>query len=138
VKILVDSDVLLDVLAEREPFFAAGTVVWTIAERRKVDAIVSALSVANVYYIARKSHGRDRALLSVRKILQAFAIAPIDSVTIENALDSGMADFEDALQAFAGAAAGATHVVTRDARGFIGGPLAVVPPDQLPGLIAGS
>jgi predicted nucleic acid-binding protein len=133
---LVDSNVVLDVLVERDPFCAASTVVWAMSEARTFDAFVSALSFANVYYVGRKTFGKERARLAIRAMMAAFIVAPVDSDTVAKALASDMSDFEDALQAFAGAAAGATHVVTRDANGFNGGPLIAIAPDRLTAMIA--
>ena len=130
-KILVDSDVVLDVLAERQPFHAASAVVWSLSERRQIEGLVSALSISNVYYILRKAVGGARALESTRLTSRVFSIVAVDSDVVRLALDAAMPDFEDGLQAFAGVRAGATHMVTRDQRGFVAGPLQVLSPDQL-------
>jgi hypothetical protein len=60
-----------------------------------------------------------------------FGVATVDADVVGLALASGMRDFEDALQAFAGVRAGATHVVSRDAEGFRDAPLPVLTPEQL-------
>jgi hypothetical protein len=65
-----------------------------------------------------------------RKVTEVFEIVPVDGVIIGQALASGMRDFEDAVQAFAGRGSGATHVVSRDATGLVDGPLPVLTPEQ--------
>ena len=136
-KILLDSDVLLDVLADRQPFVAPSSAAWALAEPKRYEAVISALSFTNIYYVGRKLFGHAKAMEAMQSLSSIFEIAPVDRHVIDSAISSGLPDFEDAVQAFAAASAGATHVVTRDARGFVGGPLAMVPPDQLPALLAG-
>ena len=135
-RVLIDSDVILDVLAEREPFHSDSAVVWALVEAERAEGVVSALTFSNVFYIARKAFGAQTALAGVRKVADVFDIATVDDAVVKDAIASGLPDFEDALQAFAGQRAGATHVVTRDAHGFVGAPLIVIAPAQLPAIVA--
>ena len=129
-KALIDINILMDVLAEREPFHAAAAAVWTLVESGRAAGCVASVSCTTIYYLARRLHGSDRAAAAVRKVTEVFEIAPVDGGIVERALDSGMRDFEDAVQAFAGGGCGATHVISRDATGFVGGPLPVLTPEQ--------
>ena len=135
-KLLFDSDVLLDVLTAREPFAHNSAIVWALIEAGHAEGLASAVSFSNIFYILRKRLGREIAFRSVQKVQQMFTVAAVDGAIVDEALASQMSDFEDALQAFSGRRAGATHVVTRDATGFTGGPLIVIPPAQLPALLA--
>lgn len=129
-RVLVDANVLLDVLAERQPFFTPSAAVWALVEQGRADAVVSAVSVTNIYYIGRRAFGRERALAAVRAVAKDFAIAAVDQDVVNEAIASGLPDFEDAIQAFAGRRAAATHVITRDPQGFAGGPLSVMTPNE--------
>lgn len=135
-KVLVDTNVLMDVLAQREPFAAASSAVWALAEAKKVEAVVSAVSLTTVFYLGGRFWNHDRAMEAIRKIVSIFEVAPADDATVRDALGSSLYDFEDALQAFAGVRVGATHVVTRDPDGFAGGPLVVLSPEQFLGAVA--
>lgn len=73
---------------------------------------------------------------AVKAIMSVFEIAPVGREVIQDSIDSGMADFEDALQAFSGQRAGATHIVSRDASGFVAAPLPSMSPDELLRLLA--
>jgi hypothetical protein len=99
-------------------------------ESGKVAGCVSAVSFATLYYLARRLHGHARAHAACETVQRVFAVASVDADVVKAALSRGMQDFEDALQAFSGVRAGETHVVTRDADGFRGGPLPVLTPEQ--------
>lgn len=127
---LVDTNVLIDVLAERSPFEKPAAEIWALVEAGKLRAVVSAVSFATIFYYARKLQGRDQALAACERIRRVFDVVAVDAEVIDLALASGMHDFEDALQAFSGVRGGATHVVSRDATGFRDGPLPVLTPEQ--------
>ena len=129
--VLVDANILLDVLAARHPFHESAAAVWDLAKSRRIDAVVSAISFSNIYYIARKTFGREKAMDAVHLIARDFRVAPVDESVIAEAIGSALPDFEDAIQIFSGKKAGATHVVTRDAGGFRSGTLAVMTAVQL-------
>lgn len=129
-KALIDINVLMDVLAERPPFHAAAADVWTVMECGRAAGCVAAVSCTTIYYLARRLYGRERALEAVRKVSAVFEVAGVDGAVVGQAIASGMRDIEDAVQAFAGLGAGASHVVSRDAPGFADGPLPVLTPEQ--------
>lgn len=137
-KVLVDTNVLLDVLIERIPFYAAAMDVWSAAEERKITALASAVSFATIFYVARKAHGADAAHAACAKVAELFEVAAVDAEVVTQALASGMRDFEDAMQAFAAVRAGATHVVSRDVAGFRDGPLPALTPESLVNSIRGA
>lgn len=129
-KPLVDINVLMDVLARRAPFHAAAAGVWALAESGKVEALVPAASLPTVYYLGRRLFDRQRAREAVQRVVDVFTVVPVDARTIADALNSGLPDFEDAVQVFSGIHAGATHVISRDQRGFAGSPLIALTPEQ--------
>jgi predicted nucleic acid-binding protein len=131
VKVLVDANILLDVLLPRQPFDRAAAAIWSLADSKSLNAIVSALTLSNIYYISRKALGHDRAMQAIEAITRTFAIASVDARTVSDALASNMPDFEDALQIFCAVHAGATHIVTRDLKDFSASPLPVLTPAQL-------
>jgi predicted nucleic acid-binding protein len=135
-KTLIDTNVLLDVMMRRPSFFVPATAVWRAAEERKFDAVVSAISFTTVHYIVGKYSGQPAANQAVRLLHKIFAIADVDSQSIADAIASGNADFEDAVQATSALRAGATHVVTRDATGFATSGLNVLSPSDWGKLLA--
>lgn len=113
-KVFLDTNVLLDVLTRRRPFFEASSQIWTLAERGRIRGLISAISYPNIYYIVRKLSGReaaDKVVLSLRAI---FTVVACDERIIGKALDSKFDDFEDAIQFYSALRARVTCIVTRD------------------------
>lgn len=133
--VLFDTNVLLDVLAQRDPFHVAASQVWGLAEHGLINGVVSATSINDVYYVARKHLGRDRALEGVRLITAVFEVAPIDRTCVDHALGSGMKDFEDGLQVAAAVTVRADFIVTRNVDDFSGAIIPAITPERLLAMI---
>jgi predicted nucleic acid-binding protein len=130
VKAFLDVNVLLDVLAWREPHYAYSARVWALAETKAIDASVSVMSLPIVYYVSRRAQGAAGAWAGVRFIRDVFTLVPTDEQIIHQALDSGMTDFEDAIQLFSALRAGAAAMITRNTRHFPVQDLAIQTPEQ--------
>ena len=98
--IFVDSDIILDLLAQREPFYIYAARLFTLIDQRKIKAFTSPLVFANLHYILKKQKSNNFALQSLRKLKTLVKILPINSRVIEQALNSEFTDFEDAIQYF--------------------------------------
>lgn len=134
-RVLIDTNVLLDVLEGRSPFLGPSTAVWALAEDKQFEGVVSSISFATLFYLGCRRFGWSMAMAGIQKVHQVFEVAGVDGNVITEAINSGLPDFEDAIQAFSGLHAGATHVVTRDMKGFSNGPLPVLTPDQFVALV---
>jgi len=113
-KVFLDTNVLLDVLAKREPFYADSAGIWSLAEAGVLQASISAISFNNLYYVIRKTAGKrnaDKALRILRDIF--IPIAP-DAFILNQAIDSTLNDFEDAIQFHSAIRADADCLITRD------------------------
>ena len=131
----IDTNVLLDVLARRQPFYAAASRIWTLAERGSVRAFVSAIGFNNIYYIARKAAGKEQAELAVRLLRDVFEVVPVDARILNLAMDDRIADFEDAVQFHSAVQSRARHLVTRDPNDFPGGTIAIISPAEYLALV---
>ena len=129
-RVFIDTNVLLDVLARRAPFYPAAAAVWTLAESGKILGMVSTLSFNNLYYILRRQSGSAKAREAIRLLHGIFTTIPPDNQILAQALDSGMADFEDALQWFSALHADAQCLITRNTADFPAGHLPVLTPDE--------
>ena len=128
--VLVDTNVLLDVLARREPHYRASAQVWTLAERGEIRAFVSAISYNNVYYIIRRAESKEaarRAMLSLRDVFDS--VAP-DAKIINQAIDSDCDDFEDAIQFHSAVRVGAQVLITRNPKDFPPSAMAIATPEE--------
>lgn len=124
-KILVDTDVLLDVALARQEFLAPSAAVVTWAETHPGHAAVAWHSLANLAYLIRPD---PRAFLL--EILDFADVPRTDARTARAALKLPMADVEDALQAAAALAFGADFIVTRNTRDYRSSPVPALTPAE--------
>jgi predicted nucleic acid-binding protein len=93
-----DTNVLVDYLTDREPYAIDAELLFGCAEKKLVKIYVSAVSFNNIYYVARKVTHHNHALLLLQKLLAFTEVVDLTKSTIEEAIKSEFADFEDALQ----------------------------------------
>ena len=128
--VFVDTNTILDVLAERKPFYKASARVWTMAERGEIVAYVSSISFNNVYYVVRKLRDRKHADRAVCVMRDVFRPVGTDEQILNQAIDSRMKDFEDAIQYFSAVHARADYLVTRNPDDFPAEPVPVLSPEE--------
>jgi len=116
--VFLDTNVLMDVLARRDPFCDQARRVWILAEARQVAGFISALSVPNLYYILRRAGGDKPARLTLLHLPDVFSLVPLDAQIVSQAVDSDIPDFEDAIQFFSALRVGADVLVTRNSKDF--------------------
>jgi predicted nucleic acid-binding protein len=129
-RVFVDTNVLLDVLAERKAFYAESMRVWTLAESGQVDGYISAISFNNCYFIVRKFSGRMNAEKALRALRDIFEPVDLTSQILNQAIDAGVADFEDAIQFHSAVQAQAAFIITRNPDDFPRGPLPILSPAE--------
>ena len=114
-KIFLDTDVVLDHLADRQPFSEYAHRLFALAEQNEITLCVSALSFSNLYYILRKLKNGDAALSLLRKLKGLVEITSVGEKEVDNALGENFKDFEDALQCFsAKTESGVKVIITRN------------------------
>jgi len=128
---LFDTNVVLDVLLDREPFATIGAHLFSHVERGALPGYICATTVTTVHYLAHKALGAEHARQKIRNLIRLFEVAPVNRAVLEAALTSRLADFEDAVLHEAALHVGAEGIVTRDPTGFKGGRLPVYTPDEL-------
>lgn len=126
----LDTNVVLDVLAEREPFYNDSAAVWTLAEQGRIRGLVSVLSFSNVYYIVRRLRDRRAANRSMRLLRDTFTPIACDAQVLGQAVDAGMKDFEDAIQFFSAVHSQADCLITRNAGHFPRSTLPILSPAE--------
>jgi predicted nucleic acid-binding protein len=134
-RVLFDTDVLLDVLLRRQPFFDVARSLFARVERGELDGALSATSMTTVFYLARKSLGRAAAVRGVGLLLKLFRAAPITHDVLTTALDLGFDDYEDAVLHEAARTAGVDGIVTRNTRDFSGSQIPIYTPAELEGVL---
>jgi predicted nucleic acid-binding protein len=112
--ILVDIDIVLDVLAKREPFFASSARLWAEVESGHTRAYLAAHSVTTIFYLVAKARGKDFAKSCISDLLSVFRIAPVKESTLRLALESKIVDFEDAVQYAAAKEMAVEFIISRN------------------------
>lgn len=129
-RIFVDTNLLLDVLARRAPFYRAAARIWTLAETGTCEALVSAISFNNCFYIVRKARDATTARRALVLLRDVFVSVAPDQRILNQAIDSEIPDFEDAIQLYSAVHARADYLLTRDAADFPSGILPILAPDE--------
>ena len=131
-RVLIDTNIVLDFLLQREPFFQDAERLFQAIDTGQVIGYVTATTLTDIFYISRK-HTRsiEQARQAVSETLIAMAICPIDRDVLESAFNSGLADFEDAVQIFSAVAQELDAILTRDAKGFLSSPVSVLSIQEL-------
>lgn len=110
--LFVDTDVVLDLLAARQPHYPFAARLFSKADKQEITICISSLSFSNLNYILSKQKGAKEA----RKILARFKvlvdILPVDEKVIQLALSSDFKDFEDAIQYFCAIEYGVSSIIT--------------------------
>ena len=117
-RVFVDTDVVLDLLTKREPFFQSAILLFNLAEQKEIDAYISPVSISNLYYILRKTSGNAAAISAINTLRLILGIAPIDQRMVDIALASGFDDIEDALQYYTAVENNMEVVITRNVKDY--------------------
>ena len=117
-KVFVDTDVILDLLAQRIPFFHFSAVLFTFAEMKKLELYTSPLILANTFYILRKQLVNNEAKNALRKLRILLHVIDSSESIIDKALNSDFTDFEDAIQYYTALEHGIKIILTRNVRDY--------------------
>ena len=136
-KVLVDTNVVLDVLLDRKPFSSMAAKIFALAEKSAFQGILCATTMTTTEYLLTESVPQAEARTMIWKLLTLFEIAPVNRAIIERALRSPIKDFEDAVLDEAGHASGAQAIVTRNAKDFRQARLKIFDPAQFLAQVCG-
>jgi predicted nucleic acid-binding protein len=117
-KLFVDSDIILDLLAERQPFYKSAADFFTYAYQNKFILYTTAVIFANVFYILRKIIGNDAAKQKLKDLRLIVHILPIDENIMDMALNSNFTDYEDSLEYFTARENSLFALITRNIRDY--------------------
>ena len=127
-RVLLDTDVILDVFLKREPFAEAAAELWRANEQGLYEGYVSAITPVNLFYVARRIKDVTVAHAAVTELLAAFHVCPIDQLTLQSALALPFQDYEDAVQHMSAASSQLDAIVTRDAQDYAQATLPIMSP----------
>ncbi|MFM9826146.1 type II toxin-antitoxin system VapC family toxin [Flavobacterium sp.] len=117
-RIFLDTNVILDLLGERVPFFDSIAKVATLADQKKLTLIVSPLSFTTIDYVLNKYETAKSVLNKLRKFKIICEVCEVNEETIDKALNSNFKDFEDAVQYFTALQSNCSIIITRNGKDF--------------------
>ena len=128
--ILLDTDVLIDVVLDRQPFSGPSSELLDRIERGSEQAYMAWHSVSNLYYLVSPSRGDVDTRDFIVDLTRFVGVASANSEAIRYAASLPMDDFEDAMQVAAARACGARQIVTRNLKDYERSPIPAVAPRQ--------
>lgn len=129
-RLLIDSNVLLDVLMAREIHYMPSYVLWKICEKGYADGYISSLSFANIVYIMRKQLRYDEIDNLLWNIKNAFHFADLTLEEFETAASMKWRDFEDAVQSSTASRIGANYIITRNTKDYQNSKIKAITPEE--------
>jgi len=118
VKALFDTNVILDVLLDKEPFSEHASYLMSKVERSEINGFVCATTVTTIHYLLSKYLDKEKSKKSIASIIALFEVASVNRLVIENALKSKFTDFEDSVLHESARHAGAEYIITRNIKDF--------------------
>ena len=129
--VMIDTNVILDVMGKREPFFQHSASVLMLVALQKLSASITANTITDIYYLSKKfipnREEIKRALLNLMDLLNVVEVSETDCM---KAFDLSMNDYEDALLAQCAKRSKAAYIVTRNTKDFKDSPVEAITPDD--------
>jgi predicted nucleic acid-binding protein len=130
--IFIDTNIIIDVLSERENFIEHSLQILKQCEIKMHNGYISVLSIANIVYICKKYVPKEKLYEAINKIMKILNIASLTEKDLLKALSMQISDYEDALQILAAIKSNAQYIITRNVNDFKNSPIpAIMPIDFL-------
>jgi predicted nucleic acid-binding protein len=133
-RVLIDTNIVLDFLQEREPFVVDAAKLFERIDAGEIEGFITATTITNIYYIIRKAAGSTIAIDAIAQILTDLHICAVDRAVLEQAIALNFRDFEDAVQYACAMVYAVDAIVTLDASGFADSAIPVMSPGELSNL----
>ena len=134
-KILFDTNVILDVMLLREPFFQFSTLLLAKVERKNIEGYICSTTVTTIHYLYSKFKSNQEAKEQIKRLLQIFKVFQVDKIALVSALESKFSDYEDSVLYESALREGLDGIVTRNSKDFRFSKIPVYDPEELLKLI---
>ncbi len=134
-RILFDTNIILDVLLNRKEFVETSANLVGMVENNNLDGYLCATTITTLDYLISKAINRKQAKIEIQKLLTLFKIADVNSIVLKLSIDSEFGDFEDAVQYYSGEHCEVEGLVTRNTKDYKNTVLPIYTPDELWGII---
>ncbi len=118
-KILLDTNIILDIALKRKPHFANSAALFKKLDEKKILAFVTATTITDIYYISKKAKDHNTAIEFISSLLQIIDIVGVNKEIVLLSLQSDLPDFEDAIQINSAKLNGIKTIITRNKKDFI-------------------
>ena len=135
-KIAFDTNIILDVLLNREPFVELSTNLVSSVENKQIEGVLCATTITTLDYLISKTTNRHKARTEIRKLLSLFNISEVNLTVLERSINSDFKDFEDAVQYYSGQLCHVDGLVTRNIKDYKQAKLPIYTPDELWSIIS--
>ena len=129
-KALIDTNVVLDILLYRQPWYTNAAMIFGLADESLINGYVPASAITDIFYVAQKQLGKSSAREAIKRLLSVFQPATVTDKNIYQALDLEWDDFEDSVQYIVGESFSADYIITRNTQDFTSASIAAVTPEQ--------
>ncbi len=129
-KILIDTNIILDIALEREAFVEQAVLLFKTAQKRSIQMFITATTVTDLYYIIRKEKGKKMSFAFLEDLLEFMDVASVDKQIVLQALHSDVSDFEDAIQVYSAQQITISTIVTRNEKDFLHSRLNIYNPES--------
>ena len=130
-RVLFDTNIILDIALQREPFFRAACQLFGKIDDGTIKGFVTALSVTDIYYMSKKARGRENAIAFICELIDILDVLNVTKNTVIYALNADFKDFEDAVQYFVADMNGIDIIVTRNNADFEFSAIEICTPNEL-------
>ena len=131
-KILLDTNVVIDILLKRRPYYEDAVLISILLEKDILEGYISASAITDIYYIINKEfRDREKSFGKIKDILRIVYVASVNEFNIYEAIDSNWDDFEDALQYIVGKEIDVDYIVTRNTKDYEKSILKIIEPNRL-------
>lgn len=135
-RLFLDVNVVLDVLADRKPYANDAALVLSVIEEGEAEGYIAAHTATTLFYLLERDLGLRKAKSALADLLKLVEVVPVDHDRLLHAMAMNWEDFEDAVQAACAAKAEVDYFVTRNAADFSGSDLEIISPAELVATLA--
>jgi len=129
-KLFLDTNVVVDLLGEREPYYDSVAKIATLADKGNIQLMVSALTYSTVFYLLTRFEGKEVVKEKIRKFKVIAETLDLTDKIIEQGLSSKFSDFENSLQYYCAVGADCNRLITRNGKDFKESEIPVLTPDE--------
>ena len=117
-KLFLDTNVVIDLLGERDPFYESAAKIATLADKGKIQIYISALTYSTVYYLLSRFEKDEVVREKIRKFKVIAETSDLTDKIIDKGLASKFSDFEDSLQYYCALKVDCNLIITRNGKDF--------------------